>query len=278
MPAAGQARQGALSRRRDAHDGGLRPQGTPPARNGGVGDITRRGRGGQGRTELVQVLAALEVDEFGQREASSLDGLRRGAGDREEEALVGIRDLAVVVPVHDDHPDGVIGHHEGHDGQGPEPVRFQRRVDVGTQPPKVLERLCEERDAVAQHRAAGLQRGEHRIDRFVGAEAETAQCVQPAALAGEGEGGGIDVQLVTQHGEDGVGDLSRVGRRGKRGGHGLHALGRLGRDPPAPFVPRLRTRRPQLHVALAPEVGDPHRHRRGGQLGHHAQCVVSNSP
>ena len=37
---------------------------------------------------------------------------------------------------------------------------------------------------------------------------------------------------------------------------------------------RLRPGGPQLHVALAPQVGDPHRHRGGGQLGHHAERVV----
>ena len=107
-----------------------------------------------------------------------------------------------------------------------------------------------------------------------GCVAEAAQRAQDAPLVEEGEGRRVDVQLVAQGGEDGVGHLGRVGRGRQRPRHGLHALRRLGGDPPAPFVPRLGAGRPQLHVALTAQVRDPHRHRGCGQQRHDAQRVV----
>ena len=44
-------------------------------------------------------------------------------------------------------------------------VDGERRGDVGPLPPQILERLREERDVVAQHRAVRPQRGEHPVDR-----------------------------------------------------------------------------------------------------------------
>ena len=274
VPAAGQARQGALAGCRDANDGRVRSQRASAARDRRVGDIAGRGGGGQGRAELVQVLAAFQVDELGQREARALHGLGGGTGDGEEETLVGIRDRAVVVPVHHDRTDGVIGHDQWHDGQGTE-ARVDGGGEVGPLPPQIVEGLRKEGDVVAQDRAVELQGPKEAVDRLVGSVAETAQRAELALLADEGEGGGVDVQLVTQGGEHGVGHLSGVCRRGERAGHGLHALCGLGRHPPAPLVPGLRPGRPQLHVALAPEVGDPHGHCRGGQLGQDAAACGS---
>ena len=77
-----------------------------------------------------------------------------------------------------------------------------------------------------------------------------------------------------QGGEDGVGHLCRVCRGRECPRHRLHPLRRLGGDAPPPLVPRLGAGGPQLHVALTAQVGDPHRHRGGGQHRHDAQCVV----
>ena len=107
-----------------------------------------------------------------------------------------------------------------------------------------------------------------------GCVAEAAQGVQRAALVEEGEGRRVDAQLVAHGGEDGVGHLRRVGGGRQRARHGLHALCRLGGDAPAPFVPGLGAGRPQLHVALTAQVGDPHRHRGRRQHRHDAEGVV----
>ena len=126
MAAAGQAGQAALAGGGDAHHGGLRAQSPPAARDGRVGHVAGRRGGGQRRAELVQVLAALQVDELGEGQPGPLDRLGRRAGDGEEEGPVGLGDLAVVVPVHDDRADGVVGHDQGDDGQCPEPVGAER--------------------------------------------------------------------------------------------------------------------------------------------------------
>ena len=65
----------------------------------------------------MEVLVALKVDEFGQRQASALHRLRRSAGNREEKAPIRVGDLPVVVPVHHDDTDRVIGHDEWDHGQ-----------------------------------------------------------------------------------------------------------------------------------------------------------------
>ena len=145
-----------------AHHRRLRAQGTPAAGDGRMGHVARRRGGGQRRAELVQMLAALQVDELGQGQPGPLDGLRRGAGDGEEEGPVGLGDLTVVVPVHDDGADRVVGDDQRDDGEGPEPFRLEGRVDVGSLALQVVDRLGEEGDVVAQDRAVGLQRGRAR--------------------------------------------------------------------------------------------------------------------
>ncbi len=104
---------------------------------------------------------------------------------------------------------------------------------------QVQQRLGEERDALAQDRPFEPQRGEYPVDRLLGVIAEPAQRPQHSTLVKEGEGGGIDVQLVAQGGEHRIGHLGRVrcGREGPR--HGLHPLRGLGRHAPPPLVPRL---------------------------------------
>ena len=125
MPAAGQTGQTALPGGRDAHDGGLCAQSAPAARNGRMSNVAGRRGCSQGRAELVQVLTPLQVDELGQGEPGPLDRLGRRARDGEEEGPIGLGDLAVVVPVHDDGADGAVGHDERNDGEGPEPVRIE---------------------------------------------------------------------------------------------------------------------------------------------------------
>ena len=101
------------------------PSARRPPGNGRMGHVAgRRGRS-QGRAELVQVLTALQVDELGQGKPGPLDRLGRRARDGEEEGPIGLGDLSVVVPVHHDGADGVVGHDERDDGEGPEPVRIQ---------------------------------------------------------------------------------------------------------------------------------------------------------
>ncbi len=117
----------AIARGRDAHDGRLRTQRPATARDGGVGHVARRRRCGQGRTQLVQVLASLQVDELGQGETGTLDGLSRSARHGEEEGPVGPRDLSVLRPVDDHDADRVVGDNHRDDGQGAEPTRFGRR-------------------------------------------------------------------------------------------------------------------------------------------------------
>ena len=91
MPAAGHAGQGTLARRGDADDGGLGAERLPAAGDGGLGHVAGRRGGRQSRAQLVQVQAALEADELGEREPCPLDRLGRGAGDGDEEAPVGLR-------------------------------------------------------------------------------------------------------------------------------------------------------------------------------------------
>ena len=105
----------------------------------------------------MEVLAALQVDELGEGEAGPLHGLGRGAGDREEEGPIRLGDLTIVVPVHDDGTDGVVGHDERNDGEGTEAVRVDGRVDVGPIAQEVFDSLREEGDVVAQDWAVGLQ-------------------------------------------------------------------------------------------------------------------------
>ena len=131
MPVAGQAVQAAIADGRDAHDGRLRAQGPATACDGGVGHVARRRRCGQGRTQLVQVLASLQVDELGQGETGALDGLSRSARHGEEEGPVGPRDLSVLRPVDDHDADRVVGDNHRDDGQGAEPTRFDGGQDVG---------------------------------------------------------------------------------------------------------------------------------------------------
>ena len=141
------ARSGDAARRR------VRAQSPPATRDRRVGNVARGGGRSERGAELVQVLAALQVDEFRQRKPGPLDGLCRRAGDREEEALVGVRDLAVMVPMHDHGADGVVGHDQRDDGQGAEAGGGERRGRRRAVAPQILERLREERDVVAQHRA-----------------------------------------------------------------------------------------------------------------------------
>ncbi len=273
-PAAGQARQRTFAGGRDTHHGGLRAKGAPRTGDRGMGHVAGGGGGGQRRAQLVQVLAPLQIDELNEREAGPLHRLGRGAGDGEQEALVGVRDLPVEVPVHDDGTDRVVRDDQRHDGQSSEAARAQRHVEVGALPPQLLEGLREERDVVAQDRAVGPQRGQDPVDRLLGAVAEPPERPQVSPLVNEGERGGVDVQLVAQRGEHGVGHLGGVRRGRERPRHGLHALRGLCGHPPPSLVPGLGAGRPQLHVALAPEIGDPHRQGRGGQLGHDAERVV----
>ena len=125
MPAAGQTGQSTLASGRDAHDGGLCAQSPAAARNGSMGHVAGRRGCGQGRAQLVQMLTSLQVDELGQGEPGPLDCLSRRAGDGEEEGPIGLGDLTVVLPVHHDRTDGVVGHHKRDDGEGPEPVRIE---------------------------------------------------------------------------------------------------------------------------------------------------------
>ena len=196
MAAAGEAGQAALADGGDAHHGGLRTQGSPAAGDGRMGDVAgRRGRG-QGRAELVQVLTAFQVDELRQGQPGPLDRLGRGGGDGEEKGPVGLGYLTVVVPVHDDRPDGVVRHDQGDDGQRPEPVGVEP-MDVGALALEVVDRLREEGVVPAQDRAIGVQRGQHPVDRIVGGVAEAAECPENTPIVEEGEGAGVDAQLVT---------------------------------------------------------------------------------
>ena len=131
MPTAGQTGQATVADGRDAHDGRLGTERPPPTGDGGMGHVARRGGGGQGRAQLVQVLAPFQVDELGQGEAGAFDGLRRGARHGEKEGPIRPRDLPVLGPVDDDDADGVVGNDHGDDGQGAEPARFDRSQDVG---------------------------------------------------------------------------------------------------------------------------------------------------
>ena len=65
----------------------------------------------------MEVLVSFEVDEFGEGQSGTLHRLRGSARDGEEKAPIGIRDLSVVVPVHHDGTDRVVGDHEGDHGQ-----------------------------------------------------------------------------------------------------------------------------------------------------------------
>ena len=127
---------------------------------------------------------------------------------------------------------------------------------------------------MSQHRAVDLQRPQHTVRRIVGFVPETPKRLEHAALVKDGKGRRVDAQFVPHGGEDRVGHLGRVGRRREGAGHGLHALRRLGGDAPPPLVPGLGPGRPQLHVALPAQVGDPHRH--GGRRQHcdDAQRVI----
>ncbi len=174
MAAAGQAGQAAFAEGGDAYHGGVRPQSTTAAGDGRVGDVPGCRRGGQGRAELVQVLAAFQVDELGERQPGPFDRLRRSAGDGEEEGPVRFGDLTVVVPVDDHRSDGVIRDDQGDDGEGPEPVRAEGREDVGALALQVVDGLREEGDVAAQNGAVDLQRRQHPVGRVVGGVAEAA--------------------------------------------------------------------------------------------------------
>ena len=220
------------------------------------------------------MLAALQVDEIGERQPGALDGLRRRPRDGEEEGPVGLGDLTVVVPVDHHRSDGVVGHDQGDDGKCPEAFRPEGRVDVGSIACQVVDGLGEEGDVLTQDRSVGLQGGQHAVRRVVGVVPEPAQCAQHAPLVEQGECGRIHAQLVSHGGKDRVGHLGRVGGGRQSTCHGLHPLCRLGRDAPAPFVPRLRAGPPELHVALPAQVRDPHRDRGCRQHRHDAQQVV----
>ena len=153
-------------------------------------------------------------------------------------------------------------------------VEAQRREDVGSLAADVLQGFAEKRDVLAQHGSIWLQGRKHHVGRLAWVVAEPPQGQQLSAFVQQGEGCGVDVELVAQRGEHGVGHLCRVGRGGQGPGHRLHALRRLGGDAAPALVPRLGACRRQQHVALASQVGDPHRKRRGGKLGEDAQCVV----
>ncbi len=254
MAAAGQAGQATFAEGGDAYHGGVRPQGASTAGDGCMGDVAGCRGGGQGRAELMEVLAAFQVDELGQCEPGSLDRLGRGARDGEEEGPIGFGDLTVVVPVHDDRSDGVVRDDQGDDGEGPEPGRAEGRGDVGALPLQVVDGLREEGDVVAQNRAVDLQRVQHPVGGVVGGVAEAAQRPEDAPIVEESERRGVDAQLVAQCGEDGVGHLGRVGCSGQCPRHGLHALRRLGGDAPPSFVSGLGAGGPELQVPFPAQV------------------------
>ncbi len=274
VAAAGQTGQTALASGRDAHHRGLCTQRPSATGDGRMGHIAgRRGRS-QRRTELVQMLAALQVDELGEGEPGPLDGLGSSTGDGEEERPVGLGDLTFVVPVHHHGTDGVVGHDEGDDRERTEPIRVEGRVDIGAIALEVVDGLGEEGDVLTQDRAVGLQGTQHPVRRVVRRVAEAAERLQVAPFVQEGERRSVHAQFVSHGGEDGVGHLRRVGGRRERSRHGLHALCRLGCDAPTPLVPGFGACGPQLHIALTAEVRDPHRHCGCRQHRDHAQRVV----
>ena len=92
MSAAREAGQRSLACGGYSHDSRFRSERPPAACDCCMCHVARRGGGSQRRTELVQVLAAFQIDEFGECQASPLDGLGRRAGDGEQEAPVRVRD------------------------------------------------------------------------------------------------------------------------------------------------------------------------------------------
>ncbi len=125
MPTARKAGELPLACGRDPDHCGLRPEGAPAAGNGSMGHVAGRGCCGQCGAELVQMLAPLQVDEFGQCQAGPLDSLGGRAGDGEEKTSIGLGDLAIVAPVNDDDADRVIGDDQRDDGQATEAARTE---------------------------------------------------------------------------------------------------------------------------------------------------------
>ena len=259
MPAARHTGEGTFTRCGHPHNGGLGTQCSPPSGDGGVGHVAGRGRRRQGRAQLMEVLVALKVDEFGQGEAGALHRLCCRARDGEEEAPIRVRDLAVVVPVHDDHTDRMVGDDERDHGQRTKSAGQKRGVDVRTLTPKLFGRFREQRHVLAKDRPLGLQRfRQHTVDRLVGVIAKSSQGSQQPTFAHQRERRRVDVELIAYRGEDGVRHLGRIGCRGQCASHHLHALRCFGGDTSPSLVPRLRACRPELGVALSAKIGDPH--------------------
>ena len=250
VPTAGQAGQAARRAGRDPHHRGLRTQGAPATGDGGMGHVARCGGCGQRRAQLMQMLAALQVDELGESEPGSLHGLGRRARNGEQERPVGLGNPSVALPVHHHGTDGAVGHHERNDGQRTETAWIEGRVDVGAIALQVRHGLGEEGDVVAQDGAVGLQGRQHAVRGLLGGVAEAPEGAQGAALVEEGKRRRVHAQFVAHGGEDGVSHLGRVGCRGQGPSHDLHALCRLGHDAPAPLGPGLGAGGPELHVAL----------------------------
>ncbi len=188
---------------------------------------------------MVQVLAALEVAELGQREPRPLDRLRGGSGDGEQEALVGLGNGAALGPLHHHCPEGVLGDDQGHHGERAEPVAAQRRRERGPVASLVGHGFGEEGHPTLEdlvQLAIRVHGGEQRVLGLVRRVAEPPVRTEHAAVIRGGENGGVDLELITQGAEDSVGHLGRVGRGGQRARQRLHALGRLGRHPPPPLV------------------------------------------
>ena len=144
-------------------------------------------------------------------------------------------------PVDDHHPHGPVGDHQGHHGQRAEPGRAHGRLDDRPLTCEVGDGLGDEGHPSSHDVAdgpVGVEGHQQVVAVPHGVVAELPVRLEHPAFVGGGEDGGVDVQLVAQGGEDGVGHLSRVGRRRQGPSHRLHALGRLGRHPPPPLVAR----------------------------------------
>jgi hypothetical protein len=226
---------------------------------------------------MVQVLAALEVPEFGQREPRSLDRLGGGPGNGEQEALVGLGNGAALVPLHHDSPDCMLGHHQGHHGERAEAVAAQGLGQRGPVASLVVHRFGEEGHPALEdlsQLAVGIHRFEQRTLGLVRRVAEPPVHAEHTSIVGGGEDGCVHLELIAQRAEDRVRHLGRVGGRGQCARQRLHTLGRLGRHPPPALVTGLRPGRPQLLAALGPQVGDPDGHAGADHQCQHPEQMV----